>query len=209
MDHIIKMKPKGLMKPRDVLVIDDFLTPSYHLELYNLLMGRNFPWSYAHNITNTTADGEYGGLGSFGFEHWILQFERAQMVDCNSPVKQLIMPFLFQVQYIIGECKPIRSRIDMTLYNPEKFVHGVHTDLAGIFHWSCVYYVNDSDGETIIYNAHEEDSVITEADLSPSNVKKVVEPRANRVVIFDGNYYHTGHSPAVNKNRVIINSNFK
>ena len=56
-------------------------------------------------------------------------------------------------------------------------------------HYSAVYYVNDSDGNTVI------------GDMK-------VAPRANRVVVFDGNIPHNGHSPCEHNNRIIINSNY-
>jgi len=52
-----------------------------------------------------------------------------------------------------------------------------------------VYYVNDSDGPTMI-----------EGNL--------IEPKANRLVMFDGHKPHTGASPTKHKTRIIINSNF-
>ena len=35
-----------------------------------------------------------------------------------------------------------------------------------------------------------------------------VSPKANRLVIFDGDLLHTGCSPTKHKNRIIINSNY-
>lgn len=197
------------MKKREVLVIDDFLTPSYHNTLYNNITSANFPWRYIHNVTSVTADENEYGYGSFAFQHDIINYDRGQIIEGISGHQGFLMPLLFQVKDITGADNIIRARIDSTLYNPEKFMHGVHTDLPGLSHWSSVYYVNDSDGETIIFDAHEEDVRITEAELTPSNVKEIVKPKANRIVIFDGGFYHTGHSPSENKRRIIINSNYK
>lgn len=197
------------MKKREVLIIDDFLTPSYHQTLYNIITSRDFSWNYVHNVTSVNADDNLYGNGSFGFQHELIRYYRGQTIEHISSFQPLVMPLLYQTKDIIGAQDIIRSRIDMTVYNPEKFLHGVHTDLPGLSHWSSVYYVNDSDGETIIYNAHEDDCSIQDSDLSENNIKHTVEPKANRIVIFDGNYYHTGHSPSKHKNRVIINSNFK
>ena len=37
---------------------------------------------------------------------------------------------------------------------------------------------------------------------------KRVTPKANRLIIFDGDIIHTGSSPSKNKKRILINSNF-
>lgn len=197
------------MKKREILVIDDFLTLSYHQTIFNIVTSKNFSWNYVHNVTSATVEENLYGNGSFGFQHDLIRYYRGEVIENISGFQPFVMALLFQIKDIIGAESVIRSRVDMTMYNPEKFMHGVHTDLPGLSHWSSVYYVNDSDGETFIYDSHEDDCPITEADLSISNIKEVVQPKANRVVIFDGNYYHTGHSPSEHKNRIIINSNFK
>lgn len=197
------------MEKRKVLVIDDYLTKTYHETLLGLVSSQQFNWNYLQNATSIHAeDGAYGN-GSFAFQHEIIRYYRGEIIENITTFQPFIMPFLFQTKDIIGCEKIIRSRIDMTMYNPEGYLHGVHTDLPGLSHWSAVYYVNDSDGETYIYDAHEDDVSINKADLSEENIKHRVEPKANRIVIFDGNYYHTGHSPSKHKNRIIINSNFK
>ena len=80
----------------------------------------------------------------------------------------------------------------MTLYNPfclpDACAHTPHVDMDGEHH-TAVYYVNDSDGDTIIGD-------------------EKVSPKANRVVIFDGKTIHNGHSPCEHNNRIIINSNY-
>ena len=66
--------------------------------------------------------------------------------------------------------------------------------------------MNDSDGPTVIFNEKYEGS--TEIDQSKLTVQKEIEPKANRLLIFDGHYLHTGHTPAHHNNRVLLNSNF-
>ena len=39
-------------------------------------------------------------------------------------------------------------------------------------------------------------------------IQKEIEPKANRMLLFNGKYYHTGHSPANHNTRVLINTDF-
>ena len=72
-------------------------------------------------------------------------------------------------------------------------------------HLVFLYYVNDSDGDTIIYNYKSK---------SPNDIpffedvkeQKRVKPKQGRVVIFDGMYWHTAQQPK-NNIRCIINCN--
>ena len=83
----------------------------------------------------------------------------------------------------------------MTLYNPEKYKHDIHVDIP-LKHITCIFYINNSDGNTIIY------------DYNKTIIIKEIEPVENRLLIFDGNLPHTGHSPSKNKFRILINMNF-
>jgi hypothetical protein len=87
----------------------------------------------------------------------------------------------------------------MTLRAPEKTMHTPHTD-QNYPHMSCILYLIDSDGDTVIYN---EDKGAKELTILHS-----VEPRKNRLVIFDGDKMHTGHSPLHHPNRILANFNF-
>ena len=61
---------------------------------------------------------------------------------------------------------------------------------------ATIFYVNDTDGDTIIYGQDR------------LEIKERVSPKANRLVIFDGDILHTGSSPTKHKTRILINSNF-
>ena len=77
-----------------------------------------------------------------------------------------------------------------------------HVDLATP-HKTLIYYVNDSDGDTLIFK----ERYYGKADYSAKTIEKTITPKANRAVIFDGLKYHTGSVPTKN-NRIIINMNF-
>ena len=63
-------------------------------------------------------------------------------------------------------------------------------------HYTMLYYVNDSDGPTIIY------------DESANMVDKI-EPVKGRVLIFSGDTIHASSSPTEHNCRITINYNFK
>ena len=65
---------------------------------------------------------------------------------------------------------------------------------------SCVYYVNETDGDTIIFN---------ETDLKGNyTIKKRIPPKPNRLLMFKGKFAHTGCSPSKYNTRILINSNY-
>ena len=71
-------------------------------------------------------------------------------------------------------------------------------------HKSVVYYVNESDGDTWMFN--EEFKQFPEPDIF--TVKQRITPKPNRLIIFDGLCYHTASNPINNDSRMIININY-
>ena len=168
-------------------VIDDFLTPSYHYEILRFVEGSEMQWFYTPDITKEGKVSKQLGLHGFSNHFYDIMRETPP-----SPFQSLMMPFLFQVKDFLKSPRILRARLDMTLYNPfclpDACAHTPHVDMDGEHH-TAVYYVNDSDGDTIIGD-------------------EKVSPKANRVVIFDGSIIHNGHSPCEHNNRIIINSNY-
>lgn len=75
-----------------------------------------------------------------------------------------------------------------------------HVDSNKI-HISMIYYVNDSDGETTIYNKIAGENL---KDIKP--VKKF-KPKKGSFLIFDGSRYHSSKPPQNTELRCVINFN--
>jgi hypothetical protein len=61
-------------------------------------------------------------------------------------------------------------------------------------HLVLLYYVNDSDGDTILYK-------------DPPNILTTISPKKGRFVIFDGSILHAASPPRFNDTRIVINYN--
>jgi len=188
------------MRTDFVEVIDDFLTQSYYESLRASVTNSQFPWYFQDNITYV--NDKIGGYinenpinNSFGFSHAIYFSS-----EIKSQVGNLVMPFAFQVKDYLKASEIIRVRLDMTVYNPDIRMHGPHVDFDDIPHYSAVYYLNDSDGSTVIFNEKWGQDSLT--------IKETIEPKPNRLLLFDGSYLHTGYSPSRHNSRVLINSNY-
>ena len=74
-------------------------------------------------------------------------------------------------------------------------------------HWSFIYYVEDSDGDTIIYDykSKNENDIPYFEDVKEL---KRIKPKQGTIVAFDGLYWHTAEQPTKNK-RCIINFNIE
>ena len=87
--------------------------------------------------------------------------------------------------------------------NKQNHIHPPHVDMRTP-HMVLLYYVNDSDGDTIIFNekyCYEEITTLT--------VDKVITPKAGSAIIFDGLTYHSSSSPKNTKERIVLNINYE
>ncbi len=176
-----------------VKVIDNLISKHYLDHLQSHFLGENCEWFFNDNLTN---DDSYESLDSFGFNmrlHWNGYF-------IGNFVGTLIRSLVFSTQEKVEEFveRPqqiIRARADMTMYNPNKYRHELHTDFP-YDHTTAIFYMNNSDGNTLLFDRQGNDLI------------EEIEPVENRLVIFDGLMQHTGHSPSNHKSRVLINMNF-
>jgi len=94
--------------------------------------------------------------------------------------------------------------LNHTLVNREKY-NTPHIDSRLPNSYSMIYYVNDSDGDTIIFN----EMVSPDKRERPEKltIKRRITPKKNRMVIFDGNYLHASTNPVNSEKRVVLNIN--
>ena len=197
-----------------IKIIDNFLTKSYHEDILKHLTSSNFEWSmynpnYIFFGPSSPTDFDYRDdiqtkHKYYGFAHQFWSKE----VGPASRLFSFINPLLLHIQDVANCDMNIRARADMlTWVGKEKFaVQETHIDFP-YPNTASVFYVNESDGDTIFYNAKPADlpEGKTHKDLK---IYDRVSPKANRLVLFDGDLLHTGCSPTKHKNRILINSNY-
>jgi len=193
-------------------VVDDFLPIEYWKQINDILCSVNHTWYFQNNVTLLPehANSNSFGLGCFGFSAWIVRLDRPYEIakdHGSSCISEMIMPLCFSIQQFVGGKGIIKARCDMTMYNPNNHMHPPHIDIVNTEHIAAVYYVNESDGNTVLYNQRYTGN---DYSLFPEQLDILVEvePKPNRLLVFDGSLIHTGHSPSKNNYRVIINSDY-
>lgn len=163
----------------------------------------DFPWYFRKDITYSTMENLVSkDIDSFGFEHSIYSDKTCY----SEPIFNFLSGFFGALSATSNNLRISKSRIDMTVYNGNDYKHTPHVDLE-IDHLASIFYITNSDGETEIYNetCHTMDQYES-MDLTNLTVKHKIIPKENRLLIFDGRYLHTGHSPSKTKTRIIINT---
>ena len=172
-------------------IINDFLEQEYFDDLQHHVLSPLWPWYYQNNISL----GKTTDVSNYGFTHKLINPD-----DKGYNVGQLNR-FVYEVSQTVGLSNVLRCRLDMTTNRGESMLLEPHVDFT-YPHTTTIFYVNDSDGNTIVYDQmHGDDDI----ELT---IKQEIEPKANRLIIFDGLHLHTGHTPGMHSQRVLINSNF-
>ena len=149
-----------------------------------LLENRNFPWYLLDDITYVN-----GGQKRPGLSHYFVLHQQV-----NSAFYEVIEPII--KKYVKSEVIRVRSFLQFPLNR--KFATGdydePHIDY-NYEHMVYLYYVKDSDGDTIFFDRKNRKKII-----------KKVTPKKGTLVIFNGLTYHTAQQPK-NDSRCIININ--
>jgi len=171
-----------------IKIIKNFVNKTYHKEVHDLLNGISFPWYYNSDISY--GNDKDKSLYNFGFSHIFLDESGFR----KSLETSFIKPLLFNIMDVVNSYTIIRARADMTMASPNNHQHAPHVDFF-YKNISTIFYVNDSDGDTILYKNKK--------------VFKKITPVKNLLLVFDGDILHTGCSPTKYKNRILINSNYR
>ena len=168
-------------------IIDNFLSKTYHAKILNFLTSNDFSWNFEAGTSNE--------LQEYGFSH-IFWEQGIRRHDSD-----FITPFIYQAMDA-AECDFIlRASADMITWSKkDEYIHPAHTDYSDP-NISSIYYVNETDGDTILYNDVPRPAV----SGAETKIYKRVSPKPNRLLIHSGHLLHSRCSPSKHKNRILIN----
>ena len=178
-----------------MIQIIDNIIPEYlqdHLEMFITSRDRNnpFPLFLNESLTRGEPNTNKNEIG-FGTDFIVDG-------DLHPMGGSLLSPlYLFLNSQNLILKKLIRGRVflQLPLYGNEKPTPQIpHTDL-NYPHYSLIYYVTNSNGDTIFYNDDEKEI-------------KRVSPKKGRILFFDGTIKHSG-SNCTEGIRIVFNYNFR
>ena len=212
---MIKFKDK-------ILIIDDFIDKDYQEKIKVALLGAEahrglqFPWYY---IEDVTAAYENHSQHRPGLSHQYVmlpdeltgeddvRLEYHKVGTVMSEYHELFIPMLQRVGFKFGlsDVKVLQGRSFLQFpVNTDGTIDSPHIDIIGsIDYIVALYYVCDSDGDTVIYEEREENPE------GKYNIKERVTPKKGRLVIFDGALYHAAEQPINSNTRCIVNYNLR
>ena len=182
----------------NIFVFDDIISKDYQNQIKEKLFN-NAGWRFVADVTNPKNTQQRPG-----FSHYFVSDEK-EVSKLHSDLLPLIKASCEKINYKYSRVLQGRSFLQLPLNLKDKTIDTPHIDVAEFKHLVILYYVVDSDGETVIYE-NQYDSKGDIPRFGTLKEKQRVMPKQGRVVLFDGYYWHTSCQPE-NNVRCIINYN--
>ena len=180
-------------------ILDNILTKEEQEDFKNTLHGAKFNWFYIPDVTKLDNNQQQrpclthlymnnGHINSVWYD-----YVKKISDNVNKKLKKKLRP----VQ--------VRSFLQLSLnkkFLGKEKIDTPHIDLD-IPHTVYLYYVNDCDGDTVLYNYKSKDKKDIPIFEDIKELKRIT-PKQGRVVVFDGRYWHTAEQPTKGT-RTIVN----
>lgn len=192
------------------IVCDDVVEPAVADAIEQAMASPRFPWFFYENVNfgrrppeerPRTFSNDPRFEDSFGFSSLLFPGNEPNSPWLEHPRKVFES---FAIRHGLAPTQMIRIKANLLVRSavsggPRPFTP--HVDLPTP-HWALIYYVNDSDGDTVILDK-------TYPDWENATMLHSVSPKKGRAILFDGRHYHCGTSPAQHDVRIVLNFDFK
>lgn len=172
------------------MIITKLLSDDFSNQLREVIDNYDFPFYYQENQIKKQNHKDQ----IFGFTHCL--FKDKQI---NSNVFELFLPLISEFSNKSGiKIKSIfRLQVNLIfnqIATKESLKNTIHRDVENIDgnFVSFIYYVIDSDGDTVVYNE----------DLT---IKEIASPIQNNCIYFNSRDLHKANLPKKHKKRIVIN----
>lgn len=190
-------------------VFDNVIPTSYQDAIADDLMSLSFPWHYIDDVTNHNVNYENNsGLVHLAYNH----------DNQHSEWLSFLKPLLYSVSDAAGipVTQLFRIRVGMLLKTDNLLYqyNRPHVDFVWP-HYTACYYVNDSDGDTVVFDQnlnnvsnHDDHSIQNYVSSTEFTVAGRASPQKGRVCLFNGANFHSSTKPKLHDRRVVITMNF-
>lgn len=184
-------------------VFDDFV-PLYHQNCIEKAV-QQLDWEKNDNISSIPVipnmpDGLKISESQSGMAANIFSFDGIN----NDILIGLCLPLIAKATDILGD-KTKLERIRAGMFLRGNGLHKPHVDYFSK-HYTLLYYVNDSDGDTYLFN-----EIATPGNTfhypESFSLQDRISPKKGRAVIFNGLIYHSSSYPENHSSRMAININ--
>lgn len=180
-------------------LFDNLLPESYHSLLLSEFQ-QNIPWSFtpsASGVQDNFDPNNPNIQDSTQFIHSI-----AEDNEPTSNVYSLVMPIIWFFEkesgYKIESILRIKANC-LTRYGAENKYNPPHIDVTVKGYHSLIYYVNDSDGDTVVFNEY-----FSHGHFNLTELERFT-PKQGSALLIPSDQFHCSSNPINTKQRIVIN----
>jgi len=191
----------------DIIIIDNLLTDAEQDKIEQCLLDNTINWTFGRKLNykshQEVSDKQKSTM--MGFSHLIINNGVILSDNLNlycEPIIRAAQKYKFKIEGLFN----CRCQLQLPISNNE--IHGIpHVDGHNNKPYKVfLYYVNDSDGQTVIFNENTKTTTTEQIKNKEYTERMRVEPKKGRLVIMDGDIYHASGRPK-NDIRLVLNYN--
>jgi hypothetical protein len=198
------------MSDVNVVEIEDVIPKLYQNQIEAETTSERMAWFFSRE---TGRDDKHQVDTSYsGFSHTVYHTNDGKPAD--PAMTALLLPLLFAFCDKAGRPFSRLLRIRLGLFpmtNIDALHHNPHVDFYQP-HYNALYYVNDSDGDTVIFNETfddvPQDQSVAFARAQKFTIAKRISPKKGKMIGFDGKQYHASMHPMRSSHRIAIAFSF-
>jgi hypothetical protein len=162
-------------------IVDNALPDTLANEIEAVLFSNTFPWFFMDDITyrnNPNVKDKTMAFSHLFYSNGVINSDSFEMIEA--------IPIALSET---GTLLLARSFLQLPV-STTRLHNNIHIDYETP-HTVCLYYVNDTDGDTFIFANDKK------------TITQRISPKKNRCVVFDGSTYHASSTPSKDKRAVI------
>jgi len=180
---------------------DKFLTEEEICEVDEMYWSTGIPWAYLNIIHNNGLD--HPGIintGAKDISYFTFTVNENEERKESIIAKKIVNIFCNKHNISFDSISRIKFNLTPSIKNATTLFP--HVD-ASIPHWVFLYYVNDSDGDTVLYKQRLTGSQID----TPGEIMERITPKRGSAFLLDGRHFHAITPPENTRLRGVININ--
>lgn len=202
-NNIITRDNPFYVKSPDFIIMDNVIPEVYQNWLIDCIRNDSLMWHRKDTaISDLFRNDPRNGFCNF---HYLFEQDEGNEL---SPLCNAFMPLALQFRDKLQcECL-LRMRVNCTPAYPTNQIQLPHVDSYVKGAWNVVYYIDDSNGDTVIYNERTTDpqEYMRIANKDEYTEMTRVAPKKGRAVAFKGDLFHSSTLP-VGTWRPVLNIN--
>jgi hypothetical protein len=188
----------------NITIIDDAVPVEVQDRIEKLFLSNHINWTF--NPSSLYVSGKLMGLRD-DFPQTENTFDTPMFTHISGFINQKmsdslvdVFPVVQSIPHDMTTLIRVKTNITLPTINGGDLHNPVHIDYGSKEDYlSAIYYINDSDGDTFIFNEKN-------GHQGELTLKQRVSPKRGRLVVFNGNYLHAGGIPTKGP-RLVMNIN--